>query len=185
MNCNQKEAPPTLTSRGAGTTREIWQKPSPLAIGTSLTASALQLSISPETKKLPSLPWRASVGAGITAGQRARDCIAIWVRGDKNCQMLLARAQPGSMTPNFGFMFLDRPPTFPRLTLWGVSYFATQFCDTHWRIQDRIDFWPSTGRWADMKATSAAKRNGCAGKGIADLIAYLRAEVPTGEMETA
>ena len=70
-------------------------------------------------------------------------------------------------------------------TILALGYFAMQFCDTRWRIQDRIDFWPSTGKWADRGATAAAQRAMQVGEGFPALIAYLAANVSTGEKETA
>ena len=71
-------------------------------------------------------------------------------------------------------------------TILALGYFAMQFCDTHWRIQDRIDFWPSTGRWSDREAplNSIHRKPGDSG-GFTALVAYLAANVSIGEKETA
>ena len=61
-----------------------------------------------------------------------------------------------------------------------LGYFIVEFCDTHYLIQDRIEFWPTTGRWSDRQASANSiyrKPNGTGG--IVGLVAYLHANVST------
>ena len=47
-----------------------------------------------------------------------------------------------------------------------LGYFTMQFTEHHYRIQDRVDYWPSREKWFDL-------RTGRKGQGLQRLIRYL------------
>ncbi len=54
------------------------------------------------------------------------------------------------------------------------GYYVVEFSPYHFRIQDTVDFWPSTARWLDGKGYKPERK----GVGLNDLIAYLKENYP-------
>ena len=62
----------------------------------------------------------------------------------------------------------------------AMGYYVQEFSDTHFRIADRVDFWPSTGKWSDRDAArDSVKRAAKESGGFLALIAHLVQHVPT------
>ena len=56
----------------------------------------------------------------------------------------------------------------------AMGYYVQEFSDIHFRIADRVDFWPSTGKWSDRQGKRAEVERG----GFLALVAYLVQHVP-------
>ena len=49
------------------------------------------------------------------------------------------------------------------------GYFVHQLSDHHWRIQGKVNFWPSTERWHDPNGYKFESK----GRGVKKLLTYL------------
>lgn len=55
-----------------------------------------------------------------------------------------------------------------------LGYYVVGYTEYHFRIQDRVDFWPSTGKWFDPKGYKPDNR----GIGLKTLLPYLKENYP-------
>ena len=55
-----------------------------------------------------------------------------------------------------------------------LGYYTVQYSEHHFRIQDAVDFWPSTEKWFDRKGYKYESK----GRGVDELIAYLKTHYP-------
>ena len=61
-----------------------------------------------------------------------------------------------------------------RIMQWG--YFVMEYSPYHIKIQDAVDYWPTSSRWRDPMGFKDER----SGKGMESLRAYLRENYPEG-----
>lgn len=57
-----------------------------------------------------------------------------------------------------------------------LGYYVVQYSLYHYRFQDAVDFWPSTGRWFDRKGYGSRRER--KGSGLNALIKHMRENYP-------
>jgi hypothetical protein len=57
-----------------------------------------------------------------------------------------------------------------------LGYYVVEYSSFHYRIQDAVDFWPTTGSWFDRKGEGS--RRSRQGHGSRALFAYLKEHYP-------